>query len=247
MTPDPNEFASHTLKGKNEILEKLRMMEKQQTLLTATAAGNQSGFLTTIIKVLPDKDLLAIDTSANESLNRTLIDAESVEVYGRVDGVYTRFTVKGLRSAVLNGRGVLAVPLPDALYWLQRRRYYRVTVPYSMPLKCQIPTALDPVAEFEVLNLCLEGLAIQAKTGQLDASIEIGSVLEGCALLPNLSTEHFALEVRYVLPTTTGLTERPALQLGFSLHGYSRAFEVQLQKLLFELEMHKKRAENLVK
>lgn len=240
MADEPNLLTSYTLTGKGEILEKLRMMEKQRILLKATAAGSNSGFLTAIIKILPDKGLLAIDASADESLNKHFLEAGKVIFSCRVDGIDACFSVEQLKAATINGQPVFAAPMPDSLYWLQRRRYFRAAVPHSMGLKCHIPRKGEADVELDVLNISLEGVALLDKSDQIAADLELGHRFENCLLLPHLAGERLMLEVRGREITTTGLTNRPALRLGCQLIGQGRGFQVQIQKLLYELEMHRK-------
>jgi c-di-GMP-binding flagellar brake protein YcgR len=240
-------FENYSLRGKGEILEKLRLMEKHKILLTAVPSGENSGFLTTIVKVIPEKGLLALDLSANKSLNDRLLEADGISFSAQVDGIMARFLVGRCNEATLNGQSVFAIPIPESLYWLQRRRYYRVPIPYSMILKCQVPFANGQMGEFSVLNVSLLGLALMDRSGQLDSGVEIGDVFVGCKLdLPGLSDERFALEVRNKLETAAD-AHHTGLRVGFAFRGISRNFEVHMQKFMYELEIQKKQAESLIR
>lgn len=240
-------FDTYTLTGKGEILEKLRMMEKHKILLTALASGESSGFLTTIVKVCPEKGLLALDPSANKSLNNRLLGADGVSFTAQVNGVTSRFSVSKIGEATLNGQSVFAVPIPESLFWLQRRRFYRVPIPYSMIVKCQIPLEGGEIGEFGVSNLSLRGLALIDRSDRIGRSIEIGHVFQNCRLdLPIFGAEQFALELRNKLETAADV-HHTGLRLGFAFHGISRNFEIHMQKFMYELEIQKKQADSLVR
>ena len=239
---------SYTLTGKGEILEKLRIMEKQKILLTAVPSGHAAGFITTLLKILPDKGMLAIDASANAQLNKDLLAAESVRFTGQMDGIETRFTAERISEAVMDKQNVFAVPIPQSLYWLQRRKFYRVPLPLTSQLKCWIPLGEDNIGEFPVVNLSLHGVGLIDRSKQFDRKTEVGAILDNCRMdLPGGASEYFGLNFRHaqILPTHDGRGEY--LRMGFGLLGCSRHFEVCLQKFIFELELQKKRTDELIR
>lgn len=240
-------FETHSLRGQGEILEKLRLMEKHNILLTAVAGGENSGFLTTIVKIIPEKGLVALDVSANKSLNERLLGADGITFSAQVDGIVARFVADRCSEATLNGQSVFAIPIPQSLYWLQRRRYYRVPIPYARIVKCHVPLPSGQIGEFSVLNVSLLGLALMDRVGHFAGGVEIGDVFVSCKLdLPGLSDEQFALEVRNKLETAADV-HHAGLRVGFAFQGTSRNFEIQMQKFMYELEIQKKQAENLIR
>jgi c-di-GMP-binding flagellar brake protein YcgR len=240
-------FETYSLKGKGEILEKLRMMEKYKILLTAVPAGENNGFLTTIVKVIPEKGMVALDVSANASLNKQVSGAEGITFSAQVDGIVARFAADRCVEATLNGQSVFAIPIPQSLYWLQRRRCYRVAIPYSKSVKCHVPLASGQIAEFSVLNVSLFGLALMDRMGHFTGGVEVGDVFVSCKLdLPGFADERFALEVRNKLETAAD-AHHTGLRVGCAFRGQSRNFEIQMQKLMYELEIQKKQSENLTK
>lgn len=240
-------FESYNLKGKGEILEKLRLMEKHKVLLTAVPSGESSGFLTTIVKLIPEKGLMALDVSGNKNLNDRLLEAKGLTFSAQVDGISARFVVEAINEATLNGQSVFAVPIPTSLYWLQRRRYYRVPIPYSMTVKCLVPLAEGKMGEFSVLNVSLHGLALMDRYGQFDRDLEVGQVFTDCKLdLPGLSDEHFALEVRNKLVTAAD-AHHTGLRVGLAFRGTTRSFEIHMQRFMYELEIQKKQVASLFK
>lgn len=243
------QYTSNTLKDRWEILEKLRLMEKLKTLVTAQCKGTSTSFLTTIVRVIPEKDLLAFEPSMNAHVNSAFANAGGASFTALVEGIQTRFSSDKIIVATLNDQPVLAVPIPESLYWRQRRRYYRQPVPYSLSMDCHLPLAGDKTARFPVIDLGLAGLAFLDKTGRCDAEIEVDQNIVDCQLdLPPQQHQRVILQVRYklVIPGTEG--RRDSLRVGCELSGTSRAFAMQLQKFVYELERQKKkRAANLAK
>ena len=248
MSQDQQGREPYVLTGKGEILERLRIMERQKILVTAIPGGQSSGFITTIVKVLPEKGMLALDASPNPSLNADVMDAESVSFEAQVDGIAAHFTATEVCEATLDGQQVFAVPIPASLYWLQRRSFFRVPVLLSLRVKCRIPLTAEQVTEFDVLNLSLRGVAIQDRSNQFRAAADVGTHFSNCTLdAPGLKGEPFGLELRNIIQVK-GLEGRSSSwRLGFEFSKLSGSFEVGLQKLIYELELQRKQTESLVR
>jgi flagellar brake protein len=246
---DPQKsHSSYTLEGRGEIMERLRMMERQKTLLNVVPAGQSSGFITTIIKILPDKKLIAIDAAVNEQVNDNLRKAGSIVVSAQINGVHAQFSANSVTPAQLGGQNVLAIPIPESLYWRERRQFYRLPLPHAMPVKCSIPVSEDKLIQLPVADVSLTGLAAIDKHNRFDRSTPVGTLFVNCALdLPAFEGEKFALNLCSLQELGAQDGERPLVRLGFSIQGASRGFEIHLQKFLFEVELQIKKSLALVK
>jgi len=239
---------SYLLTGRGEILERLRLMQRHKILLSATPGGQTSGFMTTIVKVIPDKGLLAIDATNSDSLNASITNARSVTFDAQVEGVEARFSATGISEARLDGNSVFAVPIPNSLYWLQRRTFFRVSVPLSWQMKCRIPMSGDKVGEFEVLDLSLGGLAIHDRANLFREHKEKGTHFANCSLLASgIKDEMFGLDLRYIFEIKGMEGRSETWRLGFAFSDFTRNFQVHLQKLVYELELQRKEAEKRIR
>ncbi len=240
------EHAGYTLRGIGDIIEKFRLMQRKRCLVTAHHQDSKINLVTAIVEVLPDKQLVVFDVSANEALNRRFAEAEQVVFTAQVEGVKSRFSVDKLTEAVLHGQPVFAAPIPEALYWHQQRKFYRVAIPLSLPVKCQLPVEGHRI-EFGVYDLSIGGLALYDKHGRIGAAIEIGFLLEDCTLsIPDHGEFRLGLEVRNKNPMARA--HPPVGQrVGCAFHGLTRAGEIHLQKFIFEVELLKKRQDSLVR
>lgn len=236
----------YTLKGRGDILEKLNLMLKKKSLLSAQPKGSSASFVTTVVKVLPDKGLVALDISENPSINQRFLAADETVLSARVDGIQARFTVGAIREATLNGQTVFAAALPESLFWLQQRKFFRVTIPLSLTSKCVIN---DPgmALELGVIDLSISGLALFDKHTLIGAEIEAGHRFQRCSLiLPELAELTLGLEVRNKVPLTHG-NPPPGQRVGCQFHDLTRQGEIAIQKFIYEIEMQKKRQEQLIK
>lgn len=230
----------YLLKDRSEIIEKLRLMQAKKCLLSAQPDGKGSSFVTVVVQVMPEKELVVVDSSGSADVDRQLLGAQRTVFAGQVAGVRSRFTLTGLVGATLSGQTVLAAPIPDALYWRQQRTFYRVAIPLAMPAKCVLRLDDEP-AEFGIADISLSGLALTDKTHRLGDAFAVGHILEGCRLiLPGHGEVTLGLEI--CNKVATARVRPPAGQrVGCLFLGAGRNFEVMLQKFIYEVELQKKR------
>ena len=233
----------YTLRVRGEIIEKLKLMQAKKCLLSAQPDGKDSSFVTTIVQVMPERGLVVMDVSENPGLNQPLLAARQVVFRGQVDGIPSRFTLAGLAEATLNGQSVLAAPIPDSLYWPQKRKLYRVAIPAAVRARCIVGLD-DTSVEFGIADISVSGLSLIDKDERLDGSFPVGHIFEGCRLIvPGRDEAMLGLEVRNKVAVTRA--NRPAGQrVGCAFRGISRGFETSLQKFIYEIELEKKRRES---
>lgn len=230
-----------TLRGKGDIMEKLRAMERNKTLLTLEPRGGGGGMATTIVKIVPEKGFIALEPSQDGGLNQRLLGAGALNCVAQVNGVETQFAIDRLIDARLQGQTVLAAPIPVAMYWLQRRKLYRISIPRYMGVKCRISLPNEEIAEFTVLNVSLTGLAILDKLGYFRMWGRVGHVFENCRLyLSGFEDEIFSMELRNKLDTSVGNERDSGVRVGFKFKETNRSFEPKLQKFMYEVEREMK-------
>lgn len=238
-SPEHTALDSYTLHGRGEILEKLNLMRKKKCLLTVQVPHEESGYATTILHVLRDKGLLVLDESENPAVNQKLLAAEKLVVNTTVDGIRSRFMLEQLTAATWQGQSVFAAPLPEALFWMQQRKYFRVPIPYSMFLTCRIPLQ-EGIQEFRVLDLSIGGLALHDKSLLIGEGFEDGHIFEACNLiLPDHGDIRIGLEMRYKMPMSAN-TPHAGQRIGCAFHGLSVQGEILLQKFVYEAELQKR-------
>jgi c-di-GMP-binding flagellar brake protein YcgR len=239
---------AYTLKSKGEINEKLVMMEKTRSLIALSLAGLPNGCSTRIAKVLPEKGLLALEINGEKQVNEKLLAATRIGCSSQVNGIECHFELGKLKEATLHGQNLFAAEFPASLFWQQRRRFYRVPIPYSAVLKCKVTLPNEEVQEFEVLNLSVLGLALLDKSGQLRTWGRIGQTFRRCKLYTaGLEDEEFSLEIRNKVETTRSNDRNHAVRVGFAFQDTTRSFEVKIQKLMYEMERELRQERVLVK
>lgn len=234
----------YTLRSRGDIIDKFKIMRRQRCLLTAQVKDSRIGFATSVIEVLVDRGLVVFDVSADEAVNQRFATAQEIVFDGLVEGIKIRFTVERFSEALWHGEPVFAAPLPESLFWHQQRKFYRVAVPLAMPVGCWMMLG-ESRRELPVLDISISGLALYDKSLKIGDDFAIGQVLEDCGLrLPERGVIRVGLEIRNKIPRANPPIGQ---RVGCAFHGLGRNDEVGLQKFMFEVELYKKRHDELVK
>ena len=225
------------LRAPDEILDKLRLLQKRDTLVSVVPAGSQRSFTSTIVKLIPERKLMALSEGADPVLNKLLVEQGGGSFSAAYNGIDVRFEAQQISEASLNGQDVFAVPIPQALYWLQRRSFFRVPIPYSQHVSCRIDFPDLERGEFDVVNLSLLGLAVVDRSGRFKLWGRIGQTVGPCNLaIPGFDDERFGLEIRNKLETSPVNARQAVVRVGFTFQDVSRSFEVRMQKYMYDLE-----------
>jgi flagellar brake protein len=237
--------SSFLLDKPGEVVEKLRVMARQRSLLSLTIAGSGGAMGSMVLTVLPERGLVVLDPSANSRLNRQLLEAASARCETQVNGIEARFDLSGFQQVDLEGQTLLAATIPDNLFWRQRRAFYRVSVPFGRVVKCRIQLRGEGAADFAVHNLSLVGIALLDNAALLRETATAGQILGPCRLLvPGLDDDQFSLELRNRIEPLRRDDLLSAVRLGAAFRGIGRSFEVKLQKYIFELEREFRRGQD---
>jgi c-di-GMP-binding flagellar brake protein YcgR len=229
-----NNAAPYTLTRSENIIEKLTYMQKLAVMIyvkPADATGN--GVMSTIItRVLPNKNLLAIDMSADHELNQALQNSGALHFSATVDGVAVHFKAPKLIPATLGGKPVFAVPIPHSLYWRERRRSHRLSIPPSTPIACSMLLPGLNLDKFPVLDLSMTGFAVLDEGQLIINAINIGHIVTGCQFSrPVGLKDHFHARLCRKEEVGRNGTLR-SFKMGFSFEKRTPVFEKGLRELL---------------
>ena len=204
------------------------------------------GFVTTITKVLPAKNLFTIEISKNTELNNSLTNCEELVFSTSVEGIPARFKTSKLSPATLGGKPVFAVVIPKSLYWRQRRHAFRSTIPSVVPMTCAIPLTDSKTHTFQVLDISLTGFALLHEYHQnAPDMLKIGQIFHGCRFSwpASLKIPFTAQLCRTEMAGSNGIFR--SFKLGFHFADTTLAFEKGIQDLQRELAQIKKRQSGL--
>ena len=120
-----------------QVLIHLKTLAAKKCLLTLTFEETFS-FLTAILDIDEKKQLITIDCGPKEYLNKKLLSANIVHFKTELGGIKVSFEGRDIKKAGETGQTALSIKIPEHLYWMQRRKFYRVRSPLSKNSYCSI-------------------------------------------------------------------------------------------------------------
>lgn len=200
------DLSQYLIKSPNQILTHLNTLISKKCLITATFGDNQS-FLTAILNIDTKKQTLTIDCGPKEYLNKKLLSLGIVDFKSNVGGITVQFTGHKIQKEGKMSQPSLSMKIPESLYWIQRRKNYRVRSPLSKQSYCSIIFQNDDDEEsldFQVFDLSATGLSIISETEEQAKKLEPSSIFKDCKLvLDNAETHIISFSVQSRMPVNS--------------------------------------------
>lgn len=221
--------------------QKLRLLAKNHITISASFNAGADTMNTVILDVIWDMDLVAIDYSPSESMNKKLLEARRIIFTANFDGVDVKFTANSITKAKYQGESVLAIPLPESLLWVQRREFFRVRIPLGVPAHCEIPQDDGSLRKYRLYDISAGGIAIIDE--YQDLQVEPGIILTGCNLeLPDHGSSQISLEVRNQFPVRHG-DDNAGVRIGCQYVDLGMSFAATIQRYIHAIESARRRLE----
>jgi len=147
-----------------DVLAILRGLLRNGTPITAYLDDSQEFLLTALLGVDEENDKLALALDSNKNLNRRAQLCSKLVCLSAQGKIKIQFILEGISLARFGEGNAFQGKIPATLLRLQRRDYYRLTVPKASPLICTIPlpqadgSTLDH--EANIVNISGRGLTL---------------------------------------------------------------------------------------
>lgn len=201
LDPDDPVYSRYLMHSRPEIAQVLRALGRQTELVTAYFNHGQEFFLTSIVDVDPNQGRLIVDCGTDEAVNARAAAAGKVLFVTSQDRVKVQFAVVRLERVKFQGKPAFRAPFPTELLKLQRREYYRLSMPMGSPVMCIIPEAGNGRREVTVSDISVGGVGLSGFP--MAQPLEIGQQFANCRIaLPEEGTIASSLEVRNIQELT---------------------------------------------
>lgn len=138
--------------------------------------------------------LLVLEMPEGE-LRAELLAATSLLCVTTLQRVKLQFEVRFPRMVDWQGKVALAVEFPSEILRLQRRDFYRLTVPLGQPLSCHLPVGHGDEIEISLVDISVGGVGILGFVPGLQ--LEPGARYHGVRIeLPDAGTIAADIEIR---------------------------------------------------
>jgi c-di-GMP-binding flagellar brake protein YcgR len=219
------------------ILSVLRDLKKNQTLVMVSHSRGQ--FISKILDVDADNHQFLFDLGSSDYENTLAAEAGTLTFVAEPAGAKVEFSCSRVRQVSYEGLPTFTCDLPPVLYFIQRREYFRVSVPRMSDFRCSGILPDSSEFAYRVRDISLGGLGLEIE-GATPPEITSGSMLKDSLIqLAELGT--FTLDLQYlgamVRKSVSNKGETVTSQrLSFKFPNLSPAQERDLQRAIFELE-----------
>lgn len=222
---------------------------KHHCIISAHFGENKASFLTAIIDIDFKHNILNLDWGPSELLNRQLLNSERVLFQTDMDGIKVSFSSKNIKKSKIGSDFVFEMPIPNEIYWKQRRQYYRVKVPFSHDKSyCEItfndenPNAIASITTktFKLYDLSISGFALLCPDEELVDHFQLEKTFSECIL--HLQEGNQA-NVGFVVKNTIQLKTSPTTiqqRIGCLFTNMTPAFQSSIQLYMQDIERHRK-------
>ncbi|MBL8384873.1 MAG: flagellar brake protein [Burkholderiales bacterium] len=188
---------------RNQLVATLREIARHRALVTLHYAGPGGYYVTSLLAIDAAAGALTIDAAQDPGVNRAVAASRHLVAVTRVDRIKHQFAAAAAAPVVHEGAAAFRLRLPDSLVRLQRRKAYRLPVPSSAPLSCQVPLAGGAALRLRVRDLSVDGVCLLS--GERHPAFEPGQVFHDCRIdLPGHGVVITAMELRNVMADGDG-------------------------------------------
>jgi len=96
----------------------------------------------------------------NHPMRSEVLSVDKLFCVSSLQRVKLQFEVRTPRIVDWNGQAAIGTSLPDHVLRLQRRDFYRLTVPLGQPLSCFIPSGHGDEVEISLVDISVGGVGI---------------------------------------------------------------------------------------
>ena len=223
------------------IVEYLTDILKKKCLISAHFGENNASFLTVITKLDPKTNSLNIDSAPTELLNKELLNSAKVLFRTEIDGIQVSFSGKNIKKS----KTAFEMPLPNVIFRLQRRQFYRVHIPLSHTGSyCKIPYRAEgdagapftQIATVKLADLSISGFAFLNPGTEFAGIFETGKSFTECSLYlhegPHSNIGFVIKNVTEIKMSTTTTQQR----VGCLFTDVTPTFEPSIQCYMREIE-----------
>jgi c-di-GMP-binding flagellar brake protein YcgR len=226
----------YLLHSEGEIRAQLLKLAKKPDIITAYYNQGRSFILTAVLGVVKERNLVVLDVGPDNETTRKAIESGRLVCTTKNMGVPVKFTVEQLQSAKYQGQPAIAAPLPESLYRLQRREFFRVQVPRINAPICEIP--LDDgrrSVSLKIIDLSVGGLCMLVPE-ELKFQPQLRDTFENCLLqLPDFGELTVDIEIRNQGTYFTSKNEAIP-RIGAAFINLSMQHNLYLQRYIYQLQ-----------
>lgn len=236
LQPLPSDnLEQYMLRGRRQIRQVLEQLIDGHALVTTHLQPGSQAFLTALITLSDDEEWLFLDASPDARIRQRTLQSEQLLCVTQLNKIRIQFKLHDMTETLIDKRPALAARVPDEILRLQRREYFRLSVPLAHNLTCRLPDSGWGVGEeARVMDISAGGLCLNLPGGSTE--LVIGSIVPSCRLkLPDTEVFTLDLEIRNI-SRQRSRSGVESLRVGCRYSALSKVAETQIQRYIFHTE-----------
>lgn len=235
---DDSEFR---IPSRREMLSILQDMADKGTHAALYYDAAHNFIMTTVLAATEDG--IWLDVGPFPPDNKRVLLSDKLTLVSLHQHVKIQFEVREIQSALYDEAEAFYIELPDYLIRIQRREYFRLSIPPDAPVKCIIPCmppnpdkSAEPVdtREFPVFDISGGGIALLCEEDE--TSLQPGKQFQDCRIsLPDFGMLKADLVVKNNV-SFTAFNNTVKTRVGCELHQLSTRMQDQLHRYINQLQ-----------
>lgn len=223
----------------------LRQLIARKDFVTVECNNSSHRIVTTILSVHLAQGVFVYDASTEQYLNRGLLQAEETFFSASQDGVRIQFVTGPPEQFEFEGEVAFCAPLPQSLYRVQRREFFRAAAPLVEAYCCIAILPDGRKVSWDIVDLSLDGLGLRSKDpalGELEGDTLLSKVVLNFGRRGSIETDLRVTNLRNIRGSSN-----PVYRIGCRFERFPKFKEQEFQRLITYLELARRgRAEGAV-
>ncbi len=220
-----------------EVAAMLNRLARRPEIITGYFNSGRSHVITAVLAADVESNTLFLDVGPDAAVNRAAVRADRLVCIAKHNDVSIKFACGPVVQGEYRGTPALVATLPESLYRLQRREYFRVPTPVASAVCCRIPDTrkAEGVHEFRAVDLSMGGVGLVdlAMKLQLAPGRRFGDAIldipEGESLSVSLEVRNISRYIQH--------DGRVGRRLGMAFLQLSRRGSMRIQRYLHHLQV----------
>jgi c-di-GMP-binding flagellar brake protein YcgR len=217
------------------ICDVLRQLMTRKDNITVDCNNSPHRIITRILAVNQAAGLFIYDGSTEHYLNRGLLDAEETFFSATQDGIRIQFVTGRPEKYDFDGEFSFCAALPQSLYRVQRREFFRAAAPLVESYCCNATLPDGRRVVWDIVDLSLDGLGLRTKdptVGELELDTPLSKAVLNFGRRGSVEADLKVTNVRNIRGPSN-----PVYRIGCRFERFPKSKEQEFQRLITYLEL----------
>lgn len=233
------DLGQYYLETRTEVVQILRSLNDHADSLAVYFDQGRNFILTALLEVRPNQETFVFDLGSSNEMNTRLLASEKLIFVGIQDGIRVQWSTGPAAKTQYGGSDAFVAWLPQTVLRLQRRDYFRVTLPLAMAARCHIPDAGTGKEGLLIHDISVGGLCVIAN--DVLSKAQVLDLFERCTITvgEELGELEESLEVRHITPVSLR-GGKNQVRVGLRFYGITPSDQARIQRFLVKIEQAKR-------